>query len=231
MIKTALFFDIDGTLVENGSLMQSAFQQGFANQGLAIEIDPWKGSGCTDWQILDMFLADFPQLSDKEREALKEKIAPDVQSIVIEKVNKTGLNALPGTQELIQRLVKLGCTPGLLTGNMQNIVRPKLKAAGFNPDDFKYGGFGDYCPHRVDTAKKALQSASEFLKCTIAPDEALIIGDTPNDIACAKAVGVPVLAVASGKYSMEELASHDPDFLLEDLTDWVKFLEIIDYPW
>ena len=224
----ALFFDIDGTLVEGGSLMPAAFQQGFANQGLAIEINPWKGHGCTDWELMDRYLSGFPELSEAEREALKEKIAPDVQSIVIERVKQVGLKALPGTIELIQQLVKAGYTPGLLTGNMQNIVRPKLGAAGFNPDDFQYGGFGDYCPHRVDTARNALRSASEFFKHPIDPADALIIGDTPNDIACAKSVGVPVLAVASGKYTVSELASYEPDFVMEDLTDWAEFLKIIE---
>ena len=52
----ALFFDMDGTLVENGVLMPAAFQQGFAEHGLKIEINPWKGSGCTDWEVMDRYL-------------------------------------------------------------------------------------------------------------------------------------------------------------------------------
>ena len=56
---------------------------------------------------------------------------------------------------------------------------------------------------------------------------ALIIGDTPNDISCARAVGAKALAVATGKFSIEELREHQPDFLLPDLTDIAGFLEII----
>ncbi|MBQ6517801.1 MAG: HAD hydrolase-like protein [Anaerolineaceae bacterium] len=223
----ALFFDMDGTLVENSSLMPGAFQQGFANQGLKIQTTPWKASGCTDWEVMDIFLSDFPQYSVEQKEELKEKIAPDVKRIVIDRVKQQGLQALPGVRELIKKLVELGITPGLLTGNMEEIVGPKLAAAGMDRKDFPYGGFGDHCPKRVDAARKALESASSFFGHVIDPARALVIGDTPNDIACARAVGASVLAVATGKFSMDELLKHDPDFLLKDLSDPNGFLEIL----
>ena len=123
----------------------------------------------------------------------------------------------------------LGITPGLLTGNMEEIVGPKLTAAGLKREDFPYGGFGDRCPKRVDAANKALASASAWLGRPIDPSRALIIGDTPNDIACARAVGAAVLAVPTGRYTEEQLLEHDPDFILKDLTDPNGFLEVIGY--
>lgn len=223
----ALFFDMDGTLVENSTLMPGAFQQGFADQGLKIETMPWKASGCTDWEVMDIFLSDFPEIDPKQKEELKEKIAPDVKKIVIERVRQQGLKALPGVQDLIKKLIETGIKPGLLTGNMEDIVGPKLEAAGMDRRDFPYGGFGDHCPKRVDAARNALKSASAYFGHTIDPSRALVIGDTPNDIACARAVGASVLAVATGKFSMEELLQHDPDFLLKDLSDPNGFLEIL----
>ena len=223
----ALFFDMDGTLVENGVLMPAAFQEGFAEHGLKIEINPWKGSGCTDWEVMDRYLADFPEFSEEQKEALKEEIAPDIKRLVIERVRQQGLKALPGAPELIKILVRQGFTPGLLTGNMEEIVGPKLEAAGMDRKDFPYGGFGDHCPKRAVTAQKALDSAAAYFGHPIDPARALIIGDTPNDIACARAVGAAVLAVASGKYSMDQLLEHDPDFLLKDLSDPDGFLEIL----
>jgi phosphoglycolate phosphatase-like HAD superfamily hydrolase len=223
----AIFFDMDGTLVENGRLMPAAFQQGFAALGLKIEIEPWKGSGCTDCEVMDRYLSDFPEFTEEEKEILKEKIAAEVKKIIAEQVREQGLKALPGVQELIKNLVSLDIQPGLLTGNMADIVRPKLEAAGLRREDFPYGGFGDHSPKRADTAKKALESASAFFGHTIEPSRALIIGDTPNDIACARAVGAAVLAVPTGHFSEEQLLEHEPDFLLKDLTDPAAFLEII----
>ena len=225
----ALFFDMDGTLVENGALMPDAFQKGFANQGLRIETTPWKASGCTDWEVMERYLSEFPELTTEQKEELKEKIAPDVKKIVIDLVRAKGLKALPGVIDLINELTARGIHPGLLTGYMEDIVGPKLEAAGMNRKDFPYGGFGDHCPKRVDTANNAMKSASAFFGRTIEPSRALVIGDTPNDIACARAIGAAVLAVATGKFSEKELAEHDPDFLLPDLTDPDKFLKIIGY--
>ena len=222
----ALFFDMDGTLVENSSLMPAAFKQGFAEAGFDISVSPWRGSGRTDYEILDIFLDDF-KLPDERKEQVKEEIAGNIQKIVISRVEENGLKALPGVRELIAKLNELKIYPGLLTGNMEVIVAPKLKAAGMKREDFLYGGFGDHSTCRADTARKALASASAFLGREADPERCLVIGDTPNDIACARAIGAKALAVATGKFSQEELAEHHPDFLLPDLTDIPAFLEMI----
>ena len=222
----ALFFDMDGTLVENSSLMPAAFKQGFAEAGYEISIDPWRGSGRTDYEILDIYLGDFG-LPDEKKEQVKEEIAETIRKIVIGRVEENGLKALPGTVELIEKLNELKLYPGLLTGNMEVIVAPKLKAAGMKREDFLYGGFGDHSTCRADTARKALESASAFLGHEADPERCLVIGDTPNDIACARAIGAKVLAVATGRFSTEDLQEYEPDFLLPDLTDLPAFLRII----
>ena len=223
----ALFFDMDGTLVENSSLMPAAFKQAFSEAGgYEISLSPWRGSGRTDWEVMDQYLMDY-SLTEQEKDEIKEKVAARVREIVISKVKENGLKALPGTVELIQKLNELGIRPGLLTGNMEVIVGPKLAAAGMNREDFWYGGFGDHSPRRAVTAQRALDSASAFLGYPVDPARALVIGDTPNDIACARAIGAKVLAVATGKFSTEQLQEHAPDYLLPDLSDLPAFLEII----
>lgn len=225
----ALLFDMDGTLVQNTVLMPLAFQKGFAAHGMHIETDPWRASGCTDWEVMDLFLSDFPELSPEQREDLKEKIAVDVKAAIFDLLQQQGLEALPGAPELIKKLVSLGIYPGLLTGNMEDIVAPKLKAAGMDRENFRYGGFGDHCPKRVDAARKALASVEAFFGHPMDPGRVLIIGDTPKDIACARQVGASVLAVSTGRYNDEQLLEHDPDFILKDLSDPEAFLEIIGY--
>ncbi len=222
----AVFFDMDGTLVENSKLMPAAFQKGFTAFGYPISIDPWRGSGCTDYEVMDIYLSDYP-LNDEQKEELKEKIASEVRSIVINKVENESLGALPGTAELIHKLNEAGIRPGLLTGNMEAIVGPKLKAAGMDRSDFCYGGFGDHSPNRPETARRALASAAEYFGHEIDPARALIIGDTPNDIACARAVNAAVLAVATGRFGVEELGKYQPDFILPDLRDHDAFFKIL----
>ena len=67
----AVFFDMDGTLVENSKLMPAAFQQAFAAAGYEIDIQNWRGSGCTDYEVMDKYLADYP-LREEEKEELIE---------------------------------------------------------------------------------------------------------------------------------------------------------------
>lgn len=222
----ALFFDMDGTLVENTKLMPAAFQKAFAIFGYDISIDPWRGSGCTDYEVMDIYLSDYP-LTDEQKTELKDQIGKKVQELVINEVQSGELKALPGTAELIRKLNEAGVKPGLLTGNMEAIVGPKLKSAGMSRESFYYGGFGDHSPRRAVTAARALASAEKFLGHEIDPVRALVIGDTPNDIACARAVGASVLAVATGRYSEADLQEYKPDFLLPDLKDHEQFFKII----
>ena len=225
----AVFFDMDGTLVENSKLMPAAFQQAFAAAGYEIDIQNWRGSGCTDYEVMDKYLADYP-LREEEKEELKEQIAANVQQIVISRVRNSELKALPGAAELVRKLNRAGIRPGLLTGNMEVIVGPKLESAGMSRSDFFYGGFGDHSPYRAETARRAIASAAAFFGREIDPTRALIIGDTPNDIACARAVGAAVLAVATGRFSTDQLAACEPDYLLPDLTDHSAFFKIIGIP-
>ena len=225
----AVFFDMDGTIVENSRLMPGAFKEAFALFGYEISLAPWRGSGCTDYEVMDKYLVDYP-LSEAEKNELKEKIAAEVQRIVIAKVRQEGLKALPGVTNLIHLLNEKGFRPGLLTGNMEVIVGPKLESAGLKRDDLYNGGFGDHSDCRAETARRALESASGFLGRKLEPSRGLVIGDTPNDIACARAVGAKVLAVATGRYSTAELQEYQPDYLLSDLSDPQKFFDIIGDP-
>ena len=209
--------------------MPEAIQKAFADHGFRIEIEPWRGSGRTDNEIIGMFLNDFP-LDTARKAELRPLIAADLMKNVLSRVKETGTKALPGTVEVIHRLRERGYYPGLLTGNKQGIVGAKLEAAGFDMKDFFYGGFGDTSTCRAETAQQALDSASEFFGKKADPARALVIGDTPNDVACARAVGASVLAVASGHFTMEELRVCDPDFLLPGFQDPSVFFEILENP-
>ena len=222
----ALFFDMDGTLVESKSLARASFYEGFAKAGYEISLDPWPYSGRTDNDIIEEFLSNFG-LTGEQRAAAKEEIVGNILQSIFRMIDEKGLKANPGVIALIAKLNEMKLYPGLLTGNMEAIVEPKLRAAGMKREDFAYGGFGDDSTCRADTARKALASASEFLGHDVDPERCLVIGDTPNDIACARAVGAKALAIATGKFSLEELAEHQPDFLLPDLTDLPGFLELI----
>ena len=70
---------------------------------------------------------------------------------------------------------------------------------------------------------------SQLVQRQVQPEELLIIGDTIEDIACAQAHGIPILSVATGCTSVEDLAKHRPDYALDDLTDFDHVMTIFHH--
>ena len=125
----------------------------------------------------------------------------------------------PGVHEFIAGLEALASPPaiGLLTGNIRLGAEIKLRHYEIW-EVFRVGAFADDHEDRNQISAIAHRRSSEFLKTTLRGDEVLIIGDTPLDIECGRAIGAKVLAVATGNHSIAELQAHGPDWLVEDLT-------------
>jgi len=105
------------------------------------------------------------------------------------------------------------------TGNVQDGARAKLRAHDLD-HYFPTGGFGDDADHRADILRVAVARAEACYGQRF--DRVIVIGDTPLDIAAARAVGAAVLAVATGRPGIDELAAAAPDALLPDLRDTAR---------
>jgi len=196
--------------------MRKALEDAF---GTAGAIDSYEMSGKTDWQIVTdlMVQAGIPTADVEEK-------LPEIFAVLAQYMTLTaptmGMEKLPGVEELLKRL---SSHPefllGLVTGNVREAVPPKLRSAGIDPSMFPFGAFGSEYPDRNALPDLALSRAEEILSVSIPKDQALIIGDTPRDIACARHTGVKVLCVATGKFSYATLAENQPDYLLVDLSD------------
>src|SRR5205807_10014890 len=92
---------------------------------------------------------------------------------------------------------------------------------------FGFGGFGDQHWERDDVAREALAAVREQFGPRVAAENIWVIGDTPLDISCARAIGARVAAVATGWHSLDELAACKPDLLLADLSDAGPFLNFL----
>ena len=126
---------------------------------------------------------------------------------------------MPGVPALLDALADRDDTYlALLTGNYETGAKQKLEH--FNLwHYFQCGAFGDGAADRNGLVPKALARVCECGGPAFTPSDAVVIGDTPLDVACAKAGGARSIAVATGNHSVEELRDAAADVVFPDLSD------------
>jgi phosphoglycolate phosphatase-like HAD superfamily hydrolase len=220
-----LLFDIDGTLVNTDrsgkDAMIEAFLQVAKLDQLAAQIHV---SGRTDRGIVHELF----ELHDREftephwNHFCELYLAGLARNLPIRKGR-----ILAGIEPLLAEVANRDdITLGLLTGNVQRGARIKLNHYQID-HYFPFGGFGDHHCERDDVARVARQAAVDHLQQEIPPSDIIGIGDTPNDILCARAIGAQAVAVATGVYNLDQLADHHADLLVEDLSDPAPFLAML----
>jgi phosphoglycolate phosphatase-like HAD superfamily hydrolase len=138
------------------------------------------------------------------------------------------LEVLPGVRETIERLHELGVAQSLLTGNYEPAARLKVNAAGLDRRlDFALGAFGSDNRDRLCLVPVALEKARRLLDSSVLAADIVVIGDSPRDIACARAGGARAIAVATGPHSAAELANCQPDAVLELLADSDEMISVL----
>ncbi len=203
-----LLFDVDGTLVHAGGAGRRAVER-----ALAIHVGQLDRSlvglrldGMTDRLIVREVLRALGRPFD---DALCDRVLGDYVRFLREEIHGPGYRVLPGVAALLGALRRRGATMGLCTGNVEEGARVKLSRGGLD-GYFGWGGeaicgFAADGEARERIVEAALRRAARRLGRPVRPDEALVIGDTPRDVEAAHRTGVAVLAVASGRFSVEEL--------------------------
>lgn len=127
---------------------------------------------------------------------------------------------LPGVRELIEQLAaERDVTLGLLTGNYPETGRMKIAAAGLNPDVFTVAAWGIDGRTRRDLPPVAMNRHRERHGRSIAPEQVIIIGDTPHDVDCARAHACRSIGVATGVFTAAELRDSGADLAVDTLGD------------
>jgi phosphoglycolate phosphatase-like HAD superfamily hydrolase len=116
---------------------------------------------------------------------------------------------------------------GLLTGNIAPGASLKLQAAGIAPERFRVGAFGSDHELRPELPAIAQRRASDLLGYDVPGRMMVIVGDTPADVQCGRGVGARAVAVATGHFTVADLAAHSPHAVLEDFSDLNAALEAI----
>jgi phosphoglycolate phosphatase len=135
---------------------------------------------------------------------------------------------MPGVTALLDRLeAESAVVLGLLTGNLADGAALKLRAAGLDPARFAVGAYGSDAAHRPELPAIAARRAEPLFGRRPHGADIVIIGDTPADIACGAAVSARAVAVATGAYSVDELAACGPHAAFPDLSDTERVLQVI----
>lgn len=229
-----LLWDIDGTLmtsVKPGAYKRyfaPALEKVFGSSGRLAEMTV---SGMTDFQIAYEALKSegfsVEQISEKIPQMLEvfpvemRRILDGEQSHVLLDGVKKLLDYTKSNPRYVNALV---------TGNLMPAARIKLEKVGLENDfDFEVSAFGEISHSRNDLPVEAMKFARRKYDYDFRPEQFVIIGDTPNDVACARYTGAKVIIVATGRgQTVENLAKHNPDFLFEDFSDSEKVLKVLE---
>lgn len=211
-----ILFDIDGTLIRSGGAGRDALDAALKTVFGRIGSDAVDVNGRTDRGIVSNLFRHHG--IDDTLENWERFRAAYVQ-LLPECLRKRVGCVLPGVAALLEQLRECGTILGLLTGNVRDGARLKLAHYAIAEHFFPFGGFGDLHLDRNDVACEALAAAVSHAGRPVHADAVWVIGDTPWDIRCARHIGARVVAVATGTFSLDELAPYQPDLLLSDLRE------------
>lgn len=230
-----LLWDIDGTLMHSNR--SGAYKDYFITTlekvyGTAGKLAEMQVAGMTDTQIAyEAIKSEGFEIADifAKIDEFKEVLGAEMKRVTGKFDNPYGV--FQGVREILTETQKNPAfINSLLTGNLSTVAEAKLQSVDLW--DYFIGNlhsFGEISHQRSELAIYAGKQFNDFFQTKLDPTQFIVIGDTPNDIACARAFGAKIIAVATGRiYSAEELAKFDPDILLEDLSQTESVLQILE---
>lgn len=227
-MNTIFVFDIDGTLVSTGGAGRRAICAGVASVvGCSAHEVPCEFSfaGMTDRAIMRRVLKACGHRC--RREAIDAAICAYVDRLVGEVATSTGYRVFDGVEEMLERLaVRPGVALGLGTGNARRGARIKLRRAGLN-EYFDFGGYGGEVEKRSEVIRLAIERGARKMGQQPGGCRAVVIGDTPADVAAAEANDAQCLAVATGRPPRSALEACRPTWLVDSL-EWRETGPVFD---
>jgi phosphoglycolate phosphatase-like HAD superfamily hydrolase len=225
--KRLLLFDIDGTLIHSAGAGVHSLKRTLAERfEIKDDLHDIEIAGMTDSGIV------ISILNKHKIPATNENIAAFLDGYVhflsLELPQRAG-KVLPGVLELLKKLkARPHLVLALLTGNISRGAQLKLEHYGVW-HFFEFGAFADDHDDRNQLGPFARARAQEKHGHAFDAAQIDVIGDTPRDIACGKAIGARTVAIATGTWPREKLSAHQPDFLFDDLSNVDKVIRILGW--
>lgn len=216
-------FDIDGTILRGSTTVhREAFRHAYRTvyRRDALSLDGISAAGRTDRWLLAETLRQHGVDEDTISRAMPEAFAA-MAAYVEANLPDLHEHVLPGVPEVLLGLRAEGATLGLLTGNLRAIAFAKMRAAGL-AQFFSTGGFGEESEERPDLVPVALRESGNLLA-----QDAVIIGDTPLDVAAGRSAGAQTAGVATGPFSEDDLRMAGADLVLPSLADASRAVDLL----
>ncbi|MGO8756929.1 MAG: HAD family hydrolase [Terracidiphilus sp.] len=218
--QDAYLFDIDGTLLRSRDRVhyESVARSVKRVTGFEITLAGVTIAGSTDTAILREACrqAGVPaRVLEEQYDAILEAM----RNSVVERREELDPELMPGVKQALHHLARKGALLGVASGNLEAIGWIKIEKAGLR-EWFRFGGFSDDFPVRPELVGQAARKARELAGSGgVTGARVCVVGDTPRDIEAARANSLPVIAVATGRSSFDELAKYRPDACATSLAD------------
>ncbi|HXF21351.1 MAG TPA: haloacid dehalogenase-like hydrolase [Streptosporangiaceae bacterium] len=219
-----VLWDVDHTLLDAGgagvALLRQAFTELFGCPFPATPPMAGRTDRAIELEILTRAGLADPAAQLPAFQRLAAGLAPEFGELV-----RSGGRVLPGAAEALAAVAALadgstGPVQSVLTGNLRAIARVKLAALGLDRFlDLQVGAYGDDHEVRADLVPLARASAAAAYRADFGGDATVLIGDTPLDVEAARLTGARSVGVASGGFTVAELAAAGADVVLPSLAD------------
>lgn len=229
-VRRLVLWDVDGTLLRAGDIGAAVFDHAIEEVLGRRPSERIRMSGKTDPLIVREYLA-----------IMQEKETPELVAAILERMqdalaraSAAGVlsqegSACPGVEDVLGGLAATeGVAQTLLTGNVYANAVVKVTAYGLEKWlDLGIGAYGSDSEDRNQLVPVALRRLDQAEGVRLAPSDVWVVGDTPRDLACARAAGAKCLLVATGRYTYSELAGLGADAAVADLTDSAAILDLL----
>lgn len=224
-----LLFDLDWTLLVGGSrfhryLIEQTCAEVYGIVGASLsEIE---AHGMTSMQVIVEILRLHQLAEETVRRTMAEAVR-FMEDYYAKHEDEDVCALMPGAAELLEAVKERNVHLGLLTGNIERIAWRRIERVGLG-GSFAFGAFGDLAYDRSALVPIALQRAKDQRGIVAQPVDVIVVGDTPLDVACAKAAGVRSIAVGSGNFSMEVLSQAGADMVVATLNEQEEILRFLN---
>lgn len=216
-----IIWDIDGTLLHCYGSGRHALEDTYLTlYGIHKALEGIQLAGAVDLAVVEQINQHY-QVEDFDHEAFFAHYAVQLTHHI--KTGK-GIEVLGGITEVLAHLQQPGIYHIVGTGNCEFGARVKLSMSGLD-HYFEVGAYGDQTRTREGLLALAKARAEEAFKIKFNPEDIMVVGDTPQDIAAAKANDFIAVATTTGYYEERALAACAPDYVIDQFSELLGIIE------